>query len=334
MMNRREALTRLGSFMAMGLVGSSKATANTSATESLTTGVAISTSAQSEPITIAHITDVHITPERNAEKWLAECLHSIQSHPSAPKLILNSGDSVYETLKEDRAKSDALWALWNGVLKRENSLPVHHCLGNHDIWGWGIKDNPSIKSDPAYGKKLGLDNYGIERSYYSFDQGPWHFIALDSCTTDPNSNGGWVAELDDEQFQWLQQDLKSIPANRPVLIYSHIPIIQVASHRVMEPYKGWYRFSPWSMHRDARRLIDLFAQHSNVKLCLSGHLHLQDRIELSGVTYMCAGAVSGNWWKGMHVDCGPGYTILTLNPDGTFNRSYEGYNWKNEAPIA
>jgi len=329
MINRRQALQRIGGLFALGAVGNQNAGATT-ATAGLTSDTTALNLAFSQPITIAHITDVHITPERHAEKWFAECLHAIQSHPSKPALILNTGDAVYETLKEERAKADSLWKLWNGVLQRENSLPVHHCLGNHDIWAWGLKENPSVKADASYGKKLCLDNYGIEKSYYSFDAGAWHFIALDSCKPDEGSNGGWVAELDDEQFDWLKQDLEANPQSRPVLIYSHIPIIQVASHRVMEPYKGWYRFSPWSMHRDARRLIDLFALHSNVKLCVSGHLHLQDRIELSGVTYMCAGAVSGNWWKGIHVDCGPGYTIFTLNPDGTFHRDYLGYNWKAE----
>lgn len=77
MMNRREALARIGSALAMGVIGPGKGTANTTVTESLVAGDASSIPPPFEPITIAHITDVHILPELNAEKWLAECLHGI-----------------------------------------------------------------------------------------------------------------------------------------------------------------------------------------------------------------------------------------------------------------
>jgi len=52
------------------------------------------------------------------------------------------------------------------------------------------------------------------------------------------------------------------------------------------------------MHVDAAKIKDLFAKHKNVKLCLSGHLHLVDRVDYNGVTYLCDGAVCGGWWKG------------------------------------
>lgn len=32
------------------------------------------------------------------------------------------------------------------------SLPIHYCLGNHDIW-W----NENTKADPFYGKKYAMD---------------------------------------------------------------------------------------------------------------------------------------------------------------------------------
>jgi len=153
MMNRRDALARMSSLMGLGILGAAKCAADPAlAADVLTSGVATETLSASEPFTIAHITDVHITPELNSEKWFAQCLHKIQSHPSRPRFILNSGDAVYETLKEDKAKADALWALWNGVIKRENSLPIHHILGNHDIWGWAIQDNPAFARNHKFQK--------------------------------------------------------------------------------------------------------------------------------------------------------------------------------------
>ncbi len=82
------------------------------------------------------------------------------------------------------------------------------------------------------------------------------------------------------------------------------------------------------MHKDCLELKDLFAQHPNVKLCLSGHLHLLDRVDYNGVTYLCNGAVSGNWWKGRHKDCDEGYAVIDLYDDGSFEHQYVKYGWK------
>ncbi|MEX2092204.1 MAG: hypothetical protein WD971_05980, partial [Pirellulales bacterium] len=72
----------------------------------------------------------------------------------------------------------------------------------------------------------------------------------------------------------------------------------------------------------------LFAKHPNVKLCISGHLHLLDRVDYNGVTYLCNGAVSGNWWGGRHKDCDEGYAVVDLYDDGTFEHEYVKYGWK------
>ncbi len=82
-----------------------------------------------------------------------------------------------------------------------------------------------------------------------------------------------------------------------------------------------------SMHLGAARLKDLFSAYPNVKLCLSGHIHLVDRVVDNGVTYCCNGAVCGNWWKGDHKECDEGYTIIDLYSDGSFQNQYVVYNW-------
>jgi predicted phosphodiesterase len=82
------------------------------------------------------------------------------------------------------------------------------------------------------------------------------------------------------------------------------------------------------MHSDWRELKSLFKEHPNVKLALSGHLHLVDEVKYGGVSYMCNGAVSGGWWKGAHLGEGDaGYALLDLYDDGRFNREYVPYGW-------
>jgi hypothetical protein len=47
------------------------------------------------------------------------------------------------------------------ILKNENSLPVHHTIGNHDIWGWFIKENRP-EDDPQYGKAWVVDTFEMK----------------------------------------------------------------------------------------------------------------------------------------------------------------------------
>src|SRR5262249_25554403 len=84
------------------------------------------------------------------------------------------------------------------------------------------------------------------------------------------------------------------------------------------------------MHVDCRDLDALFQKHRNVKLCLSGHLHLLDRCDYNGVTYICDGAVSGAKWKGRKRQTPEGYGVIDLFADGTFKHEYMTYGWKAE----
>ena len=72
------------------------------------------------------------------------------------------------------------------------------------------------------------------------------------------------------------------------------------------------------------------SQHRNVKLAVSGHLHLNERIDYAGVSYLCNGAVSGGWWKGPHLEFPEGYGVIDIHPDGTFEHQYVTYGWVAE----
>jgi hypothetical protein len=83
------------------------------------------------------------------------------------------------------------------------------------------------------------------------------------------------------------------------------------------------------MHTDWRELKELFRAHGNVKLAVSGHLHLVDRLDYLGTSYCCNGAVSGGWWKRPHLgECDAGYALIDLYPDGRIEREYVTYGWQ------
>ncbi len=274
---------------------------------------------------IAHLTDVHIQPEREAAKGFAACLHHVQSLKDRPDLILNGGDAIMDAFAVGRDRTKQQWDLWHNVIRTDCSLPVESCIGNHDVWGWNKTKSECTGAEDRYGKKWALEAMKLPERYRSFDRAGWHFIVLDSVFP---SGEGYVGKLDEPQYEWLVDNLKKTPSDTPILILSHIPILSacVFYDGELENKDGWSVPAAW-MHTDTRRLKDLFFKHRNVRVCLSGHLHLVDRVDYNGVTYLCNGAVSGNWWKGTHQECEAGYAVVNLYTDGTFDREYIPYGW-------
>lgn len=282
---------------------------------------------------IAHLTDIHLQPERGAAEGFARCLHHVQSQADKPDLIVVTGDCIMDSFRRDAARTKVQWDLWKQVLRAECSLPVLPLLGNHDIWGWDRKRSQTTGDEPGWGKRRACDVFEVDRPYYSVDRGGWHFVMLDSVQ--PFGERSYTAHLDAEQFEWLKQDLAAA-GDRPTLIASHIPIISITPIMNSRPDafigKNGEKQTVLGhavMHTDWRELRGLFKQHPQVKVALSGHLHLIDRVDYGGVSYLCNGAVSGGWWKKPHLDeCDAGYALINLYPDGRFEREYVHYGWQ------
>jgi hypothetical protein len=283
---------------------------------------------------IAYVTDIHVQAERTSETGMVACLRHIQSLADKPDLLLNGGDAIMDALERNEEQVDLQWKVFLGTLKRENTLPVRHCIGNHDVWGW-LQDKSGAKgNEPRYGKKWAVEVLGMPHRYYSFplasasEPSQWHCIVLDS--TQSRGNIGYEARLDSEQYEWLRGELATIPATKPIMIVSHIPILSMTSAFFLrkQDHNNDWTIQRNLMHTDGLQLQQLFLKHPNVKLCLSGHTHLVDRLDYTGVTYLCNGAVSGAWWKGAWQGCEPGYALINLYNDGTFEREYVAYSAK------
>jgi len=272
----------------------------------------------------AHLTDLHISRDKKGcVEGAIKVLRHIHNLPERPDLILFGGDNIHDALKSTKESTSAQWALWREVFSQEVKIPFRHCLGNHDVFGWGISGNPSLQVDPDFGKAMAMRHLGFqERCYESFDFAGWHFVVLDSTHPDDSNNGhGYLARLDEEQFAWLVRDLAATPRTTPVCVISHIPILSVAAYfdGYCEKSGNWVVPSAW-MHIDARRIKDLFLQHSNVKVCLSGHLHLVDDQTYLGVRYLCNGALCGGWWDRPYQGFEPMAALLDFYSDGTVDR--------------
>lgn len=269
----------------------------------------------------AFISDIHIKTLDVAEAGMRKALQTINQSDKKPDFIINGGDSIMDALAVSKEKTKAQWDLFFDILQAENRLPVKHCMGNHDIWGWQLKED--VKSDPLYGKNWWLQLTGNTKSYYSFTHQNWHFIVLDSTQ---ENNGGYIALLDAEQFNWLGAELES-NKDKHICIVSHIPIVSFCSamfFKDMLPNGDW-KLSRALLHTDARMIKDLFRKYPNIRCCLSGHIHLQDEVTYLGIQYFCNGAVSGNWWKGAFQDFAPAYALFDFHQDGTVERTMVEY---------
>lgn len=284
----------------------------------------------------AHLTDLHIQPERGADQGVAACLRAVQALPDAPELVVTGGDLIMDSYDTPFDRSKSLWDLFTGTVRRECGLPVQHTLGNHDIFGWNKPKSKTTGSEPQWGKKWALEMLGLAKPYHRFTKAGWRFIVLDSVA--PFGDTGYQARLDDEQMDWLKGELAS-DTSTPTVVVSHIPILTVTALSADEKARTQAtRFS--EVHADGLAIHEMFARAGNIRLCLSGHLHRHDRIELraSGapwssppVTYLCDGAVCGAWWKGREDRCDEGFGVIDLYADGSFDHRYETYGWKARA---
>ncbi|HEV8282955.1 MAG TPA: metallophosphoesterase [Chitinophagaceae bacterium] len=278
-----------------------------------------------KPIRFAHITDIHVKPGIIPETGMAKALKHVQQLDAKVDFIMNGGDSIMDSLEADKQKTQTQWDLFHTILQKENSLPIYHCIGNHDIWGWFIKENKP-ESEKLYGKAWVMDTLKMKNRFYSFRKGKWTFIVLDS--TQPNPAGGYIAFLDTEQLEWLKQELAANSPDQFICIVSHIPILSICAGLFFDKTEanGDLKIQRNLMHTDFLTLKKIFRQYPNIKLCLSGHIHLQDELTYLGIKYYCNGAISGNWWNGSFQEFAPAYAIMELHDDGSFHRTMVNYD--------
>jgi 3',5'-cyclic AMP phosphodiesterase CpdA len=276
-----------------------------------------------KPLRFAHITDIHVKPGAAPEAGMAKALQHVQKQDDLD-FIINGGDSIMDSLEADKEKTALQWDLFKTILKKENSLPIYHTIGNHDVWGWFIKQNRP-ETDPLYGKAWVVQTLGMKERYYSFEKGKWHFIVLDS--TQLNPAGGYIARLDPEQLAWFQNELASVSPGKHICLVSHIPILSICAGLFFDKTEanGDLKIQRNLMHSDFLSLRKLFAKYPNIKTCISGHIHMQDEVDYLGIKYYCNGAVSGNWWHGPFQEFAPAYAIMDFYDDGSTKRTIMNY---------
>ena len=240
--------------------------------------------------------DLHIEPDLQAGEGVAACVRHVQSRTEKPELILIGGDCVMDSFEADETRTKTQWDLSASVFKNDCSLPIEACLGNHDIWGQNKAKSGTTGKEPGWGKKRAMDYLHLKRPYHSFDKAGWHFVCLDSVMP---QGDGYIGQLDGQQWDWFQEDLKNTPAAMPVLVMTHIPIMTPTVFMDgKEDVSAERKVSGSRMMTDSKKFVKLFETHSNVKVCVSGHVHELDRLDYQGLTYLCEGRCAGTGGRG------------------------------------
>ncbi|MFO0857494.1 MAG: metallophosphoesterase [Phycisphaerales bacterium] len=305
-------------------------------------------------IRVAHMTDFHIQPERKADEGVRMALDSIHAMSDKPDVIVTGGDLVMDSFDQQRPRTDQLWKLYTDAIREHCKIPVVHCLGNHDIWGWNKAKSKTTGTEMGWGKKNAIDLLGLPNSYYSTmlpsrSGASVKLIVLDSVQSD--GGDGYVGGLDDAQFEWLKGELAATPSTTTILAVTHVPVLHAATllrdSEVPTKEIGWH-IAAGETYLDSRRVVNLFQRYPNAKLVMSGHIHMHERLEYAGMTYINGGAVCGSWWRAetklMQQREGdtpealgapsprslPGYSIIDVNADGPIVWEYRTYGWVNE----
>lgn len=170
------------------------------------------------------------------------------------------------------------------MLEKFNQYPKphYHVLGNHEM--------------DFCSKEEAMELYGMPGAYYDFHENGWHFLVLD-----PNhfqNEKGEICDyyygnyfdyrdklpfLDEGQLQWMKRVIMECP--EPVVMFSHQPLI---------PMWGGLRNSD----QFQQALDEMGEEHrQKVKMCVYGHVHLDDVSEDRGIIQYSINSMS-NYWIG------------------------------------
>ncbi|WP_165070295.1 calcineurin-like phosphoesterase C-terminal domain-containing protein [Paludisphaera rhizosphaerae] len=193
-------------------------------------------------------------------------------------------------------------------------LPWYNVLGNHDMNFDGTEDRYSDETWEHY----------FGPSYYSYNHGPVHFIALDDVIwvpadpKDKKAKGKYHGGLGAKQMEWLRNDLASIPNDQLVVLTMHIPITEIEERP--EIYK-------------------LLAARPH-SLSISAHTHTQAHKFLGSEEgfpgggkhhHLIHATVCGSWWSGAPDENGiPNATMSDGAPNGYSIVTFNGPNYDVE----
>ncbi|PTY00148.1 metallophosphoesterase [Opitutus sp. ER46] len=188
--------------------------------------------------TFIAINDTHyLSPE--CGPWLEKVTGLIA--PEKPDFVLHIGDVCDKGLKAQHLAVRDIFA--------RLQVPMYPVIGNHD---WTTQTDRS-----AY------EEVFPNRINYTFEHAGWQFVGLDS------SEGlRWHdTKIGDATFAWLDANLPKLDRQRPLVLFTHFPLIDGPSLRPITD-KTNARMQP----ANANALLERFRDF-NLQAVFNGHFH-------------------------------------------------------------
>lgn len=235
-----------------------------------------------EDFSFVFMTDIHLQPERGAQEAFQKVIDSVNK--LNVDFIITGGDLVYDVLRGNFNRSDSLFKTYAKTIKKFN-VPVYNTIGNHELFGI-YKESDIDKEHPDY--KYGMYERYLGKRYYSFDHKGWHFISL--CSIEEKDQR-YIGLIDDEQKEWLKNDIAKLDPDTPIIISTHIPFISTYKQRYPKNKTKEAPNELWIYNRT--EILEMF-NDLNLKLVLQGHMHWIEDINIQNKTrYITGGSVAG-----------------------------------------
>lgn len=188
-------------------------------------------------------------------------------------------------------------------------IPWYNVIGNHDInYDSATRQHANETYERVYGP-----------SYYAFDYGPVHFLALDNIEWEinpENGRGTYRGGIGEEQLAFIQTDLAQIPADQLVVLMMHIPLTDTHDRH------GLYRL----------------IEQRPFCISISGHTHHHEHVWISSDDgwegpqphhHIINVTVCGSWWSGAPDERGiPHTTMADGAPNGYSIISFDGTDYQ------
>src|SRR5262249_2336710 len=130
----------------------------------------------------------------------------INALPRKPELLLHTGDLTHLA---DPKEFDTVAE----ILKTAKVGRIVYVPGEHDL-------------TTTDGTKQYLERYGgqdvLGDGWHSFTHNGVHFVGLVNVVNPGETSG--LGQLGAAQLRWLEQDLKVLNADTPIVVYAHVPL--------------------------------------------------------------------------------------------------------------
>ena len=275
---------------------------------------------QSLDLRLVFFSDVHARTEWDTPLALAMAAEAINAEKA--DLVIAGGDLITDGFQSSAAP---VAPRWDAYMAMHDTLAgqVHAVIGNHDLVAAIPEDDTEPSEDP---RAIFREHFDVDRTYYSFDINGYHIILLDSIQIagDDLKYQGWVSQ---EQLKWLENDLSAVPADQPIVVALHVPLV-TSFYQITEGSTS--AAPPNRVVVNSKDVLDAFSDH-NLILVLQGHLHVHEAITWQDTVFITGGALSGKWWRGAWQGTDEGYTVVRLR-NGEVDWEYKSYGWQERRP--